>query len=160
MGDDAARLLTWRPAIASGAGAANPTSLLVSQSTAFSILGHSCGGIQEQAFATGFDSSSGYPVGDVYLQTRCGGSGRGGGYKTTTYSAWTAVTWDWAGTATSTTRLASAPAVSPTFSAFDAHGDQVYNVLNAVNVQPSSCTVDEETIIRSPAGRRQPQRSG
>jgi hypothetical protein len=132
-------------ALASGAGAANPTSLLVSQSTAFSILGHSCGGIQEQAFATGFDSSSGYPVGDVYLQTRCGGSGRGGGYKTTTYSAWTAVTWDWTGNATSTTRLASAPAVSPTFSAFDAHGDQVYNALTAVNVQPSSCTVSNTT---------------
>ena len=32
--------------------------------------------------------SGGLPTGDVYMQTRCGGSGRGGGYKTTTYSAW------------------------------------------------------------------------
>src|SRR6266404_925890 len=77
--------------------AAAPVSLLVPQATAFSILGHSCGGIQEQAFATGFDSTTGYPTGDVYLQTRCGGSGRGGGYHITTYSAWIGVTWDYTG---------------------------------------------------------------
>src|SRR5262245_35275386 len=47
----------------------SPISLLVPQSTAFSILGHSCGGIQEQSFATGFDPVSGYPIGDVYMQT-------------------------------------------------------------------------------------------
>jgi hypothetical protein len=114
--------------LVASAGAANPTSLLVSQSAAFSILGHSCGGIQEQAYATGFDTASGYPVGDVYLSTRCGGSGRGGGYHTTTYSAWVAVTWDWSGTALSTTKLSTAPSVDPNFSAFDSHGDQVYNV--------------------------------
>ena len=32
---------------------------------AFSILGHSCGGIQEQAFTTGFDVASGYPTGSA-----------------------------------------------------------------------------------------------
>ena len=128
--------------LAAAAGAANPTSLLLPQSTAFSILGVSCGGIQEQAFATGFDAASGYPIGDVYLQTRCGGSGRGGGYKVTTYSAWVAVTWDFAGAVRSYTRLTAAPAgLSPTFSAFDAHGDQVYNVLTAINVLPANCTV-------------------
>ncbi len=74
-----------------------PISLLVPQSTAFSVLGHSCGGIQEQAFATGFDAMSGYPTGDVHLSTRCGGSGRGGGYHTTTYSAWVGATWDLTG---------------------------------------------------------------
>src|SRR5262249_40354556 len=99
----------------SGAVAA-PTSLLLPQGTAFSILGHSCGGIQEQAFATGFDAS-GYPVGDVYLQTRCGGSGRGGGYHTTTYSAWASVSWDFSGGIRSSARLSSPPAVSATFSA-------------------------------------------
>ena len=69
-------------------------SLLVPQSTAFSVLGHSCGGIQEEAFATGFDTTSGFPTGDVYLSTRCGGSGRGGGYHTTTYSAWVGAAWE------------------------------------------------------------------
>src|SRR6476661_2562757 len=106
---------------------ASTTSLLVPQSTAFSVLGHSCGGIQEQAFATGFDAATGYPTGDVYLSTRCGGSGRGGGYHTTTYSAWVSATWDFTGALLSHAVLAGAPTVDPTFSAFDAFGNEVYN---------------------------------
>src|SRR5262249_50859431 len=109
------------------AALAAPVSLLLPQSLAFTILGHSCGGIQEQAYATGFDPASGYPTGDVYLSTRCGSSGRGGGYHTTTSSAWVGVTWDFAGNVLSWSRLATAPAVNPTFSATDANGDQVYN---------------------------------
>jgi len=132
-------------AVGAMGAAAAPLSLLLPQSTAFSILGHSCGGIQEQAFATGFDPTSGYPTGDVYLQTRCGGSGRGGGYHTTTYSAWVGATWDFAGGVRSSARLSAAPAVSPTFSAMDANGDSVYNVLTAVNVLPSSCVVGNTT---------------
>jgi hypothetical protein len=120
------------------------TSLLLPQGTAFSMLGHSCGGIQEQAFATGFDAS-GYPTGDVYMQTRCGGSGRGGGYHVTVYSAWASATWDFAGGVRSSAKLAAAPSVSPTFSATDANGDQLYNTLHAVNVQPSACTVGNTT---------------
>lgn len=42
------------------------------------MLGHSCGGIQERAYATGFDGATGAPLGDVYMSTRCGGSGRAG----------------------------------------------------------------------------------
>jgi hypothetical protein len=132
--------------LAAAADAANPTSLLLPQSTAFSILGRSCGGIQEQAFTTGFDSVSGQPIGDVYLQTRCGGSGRGGGYHTTTYSAWVAVTWNFAGAAVSSARLSAAPAgLNPSFSTTDAHGDHVYNSLSAVNVLPANCTVGNTT---------------
>jgi hypothetical protein len=127
------------------AAGATSVSLGLSQATAFSFLGHSCGGIREQAFATGFDPTSGYPVGDVYLQTRCGGSGRGGGYRTTTYSAWVAVTWDFRGAPASTIRVASAPTVSPTFSAFDSRGDRVHNVLTATNVLPANCTVATTT---------------
>lgn len=128
------------------ASAATPTSLLLSQSAAFSILGHSCGGVQEQAFATGFDLASGYPNGDVYLQTRCGGSGRGGGYKTTTYSAWVGVGWNWFGQTRTATRLAGAPGgLSAGFSAEDAYGDSLYNTLSAVNVSPESCAVGNTT---------------
>lgn len=123
---------------------ASATSLLVPQSTAFSVLGHSCGGIQEQALATGFDPTSGYPIGDVYLQTRCGGSGRGGGYHTTTYSAWVGVTWDYTGAVVSSQVLAGAPTnVDPNFSAFDSFGNEVYNQLTAVNVLPANCTVGD-----------------
>ena len=114
-------------AVGATTAAAASVSLLLPQSTAFSYLGHSCGGIQEQAFATGFDPAGGDPVGDVYIQTRCGGSGRGGGYHTTIYSAWIAATWDFTGALVGSARLASAPTVSGTFSATDANGDEVYN---------------------------------
>ncbi len=63
---------------------------------AFARLGRSCGGIQQQIFGEGFDSNSNV-TGYVFAQTRCGGSGRGGGYHTTTYSTWVAVTWDLSG---------------------------------------------------------------
>ena len=102
-------------------------SLLLPQGAAFSVLGHSCGGIQEQAFATGFDSTTGYPTGNVYLSTRCGGSGRGGGYHITTYSAWVDATWDFTGALISYVRLSGAPSVDPTFTAFDQFGNEVYN---------------------------------
>jgi hypothetical protein len=111
------------------AEAATPIQLVLSQSAAFSILGHSCGGIQEQAFATGFDRTTGDPLGDVYMKTSCGGSGRGGGYHSTTYSAWASVNWSFSGGVVSYATT-SAVTVSPTFSAFDAHGDKVYNQNN------------------------------
>jgi hypothetical protein len=63
---------------------------------AFTRLGHSCGGIAQQIFGLGFDASDNVTGYDFAL-TRCGGSGRGGGYHTTTYSTWVAVTWDLAG---------------------------------------------------------------
>src|SRR4030081_3259702 len=60
---------------------------------AFARLGRSCGGIKQQIFGEGFDAS-GNVTGYVFAVTRCGGSGKGGGYRTTTYSAWVAVTGD------------------------------------------------------------------
>lgn len=133
----------WTPGADAGA-APSAVSLLLPSSTAFSMLGHSCGGIQEQAFATGF-GSDGYPTGAVYLQTRCGGSGRGGGYHVTTYSAWVTVTWDFAGGTRTAAKLATAPAVSATFTATDARGDLLYNALTAVNVTPANCSVGNTT---------------
>jgi hypothetical protein len=146
----AATMIAFLSVLVSGAsnaaGATAAVSLLVPSSTAFSMLGRSCGGIQQQAFATGFADTDGYPTGAVYLQTRCGGSGRGGGYRVTTYSAWSAVTWGFDGIVRAATRLPMAPAgVSPTFAAADAHGDSVYNALTAVNVQPANCSVGNTT---------------
>lgn len=114
-------------ALAPAAGAATPMALTLDQSAAFALLGHSCGGIQEQVYATGF-APDGYPTGEVYMQTSCGGSGRGGGYKSTTYSAWASVTWDWFGDTRTYARLEGAGAGSTTFSAEDGHGDRIYNV--------------------------------
>lgn len=117
---------------ATGASTVNAAavSLALPQSTAFAILGRSCGGIQEKAYVTGFAPKTGYPTGYVYIQTRCGGSGRGGGYQTTTYSAWVSVTWDFAGNIVSATKSATAPAVNLTFSITDTYGDQIYNLNN------------------------------
>lgn len=112
---------------AAGAGASTTTQLVLSQGAAFSILGHSCGGIQEKVYATGF-GADGYPNGDVYMQTRCGGSGRGGGYKTTTYAAWATVTWDWFGDTRAFAKLEGAAEEDTSFSAEDGHGDRIYNV--------------------------------
>jgi hypothetical protein len=64
----------------------------------------------------------------VYVQTRCGGSGRGGGYHSTTYSAWVAVTWDFTGAVVSSAALAAAPTVNATFTATDAYGDSLDNI--------------------------------
>ncbi|MBI3869794.1 MAG: fibronectin type III domain-containing protein [Verrucomicrobia bacterium] len=100
-----------------------PTQLRLPQSTAFAILGHSCGGIQETVSA-GFDVTSGYPSGVVSLSTRCGGSGRGGGYHTTTHTATAVVVWDFAGNVISATPMIDA--VNPTGGS-DAFGDLIYN---------------------------------
>jgi len=67
----------------------------------------------------------------VYLSTRCGGSGRGGGNHTTTYSASVGATWDLTGPLVSYVVLSAAPAVDPTFSAFDQFGNEVYNQSNS-----------------------------
>ncbi len=109
------------------AGAAStPVALDLDQSQAFSILGHSCGGIQETVYANGFDPTSGFPTGVVDLKTSCGGSGRGGGYHSTTYTASVDVMWDWTATVVSTAVPATGAAV-PGFSATDANGNQVYD---------------------------------
>jgi hypothetical protein len=128
-----------------GSAAAAPIPLTVSQAIAFSVVGRSCGGIQEQSVATGFDATSGFATADVYLQTRCGGSGRGGGYHVTTYSAWITATWDFTGAVVAWS-VGSAPAsIDPSFSATDASGNQLYEVVNAINVQPSACAVGNTT---------------
>jgi len=105
------------------ASASSPIRLVLSQGAAFSVLGHSCGGIQEEVAVTGF-APNGYPAGIAYLKTRCGGSGRGGGYKTTTYTGTATVVWDWFG---ETRSFASgAGEGSPVAEATDGHGDRIY----------------------------------
>jgi Fibronectin type III domain len=132
-------------------GTSTPAAALVlSQSAAFSILGHSCGGIQEKAYATGFDPVSGLPTGDVYVQTRCGGSGRGGGYHTTTYSAWVGVTWDFTGTVVSSATLAAAPTVDTAFTATDAYGDSLDNISAAAYlVVPVPSAPTDVAVVQS-----------
>ena len=129
-GDGTVKEVTITNAIPAGKGfyrllIQRPAGLLLSQSTAFSILGYWCGGIQEKAYVTGFDPTSGYPTGDVYLSTTCNGSGRGG--RSIPHTAWAAVTWDLAGNVVSATLLTNGAAVNPAFIATDAYGDVIYN---------------------------------
>ncbi len=124
--------------LAAASEAAGTVQLTLDQSAAFSILGHSCGGIQEQVYATGF-ASDGYPTGDVYMSTSCGGSGRGGGYKSTKYAAWATVEWDWFGATRAYAKLTgTAEGISTTFSAEDSHGDRIYNVGTSAYLEASS----------------------
>jgi hypothetical protein len=88
------------------------------QNTAFSILGVSCGGIQEQVTATGFDPATGDPQGNLELKTSCGGSGKDGGGHTTTYTATEFVTWNFDGTIASYVASGTGSGVFT-----DAHGD-------------------------------------
>jgi hypothetical protein len=102
-----------------------PANLLLPQSMAFDVLGHSCGGIKEQAYVTGFDPTSGYPTGDVDLSTTCSSGGRGS--RPATFTASAAVTWDFAGNVVSATTLSNAATVDPTFTDTDVYSDIIYN---------------------------------
>ena len=101
-----------------------PVALSLSQGQAFAILGRSCGGIQETVTANGFDPATAYPTGVVQMKTSCGGSGRGGGYHTTTYTATADVTWDFTAAVVSTAVPASGTVTGPSFSAVDASGQR------------------------------------
>lgn len=125
----------------------NPTHLLLPQSDAFAILGHSCGGIGEHQFVTGFDPSTGYPIGAVFLTTTCSSGGIGGNH--VTYTAWAAVTWDFAGNVISSTAT-TAPSVDPTFHATDVYGDTIYNASNsAYLVVPYPATPTGVSVVQS-----------
>ena len=136
--------MSW---VGSAAAVTSPIQLLVPQGTAFSVLGYDCGGIGENAYATGFDTTidpaAGYPTGDVLLTTTCNGSGRGGG--SITHTAWTSDTWDLTGALLSYSVLSGAPAVDPNFTATDPPtSNQVYNTTNfkctsQVGAVPSAC---------------------
>jgi hypothetical protein len=110
-------------AIAAGTASAAPIELTMSQGAAFSVLGHSCGGIQEKVYETGF-APDGYPQGNAYLETRCGGSGRGGGGHTTTYTGSASVVWTWLGETWKWGALSAGTEGAP---AEDSHGDKLYN---------------------------------
>ncbi len=138
-------------AFAATAEAATTESLALAQGPAFAILGHSCGGIQEKPYATGWNPRTGAPVGDVFLSTRCGGSGRGGGGGTTTYTAWAAVTWRFNGSTLSYSKLSAAPAVNPTLSIHDGHGDQLYNAAVGGVVGGSQVYTQAYLVVLAPA---------
>jgi hypothetical protein len=123
---------------ATSVAGAETRTLTLGQGAAFAILGHSCGGIQEKVYATGF-AADGYPTGAAELSTSCGGSGRDGGGKTTKYTAWASVEWDWFGDTRSYGKLPGPPeGISTSFSAEDVHGDHLFNVGTVVHLETTS----------------------
>lgn len=105
---------------ASAAQASAPINLVLPQSSAFAILGHSCGGIQEQSVPTGFDAS-GYPTGVVSLKTTCSSGGRGS--HPIVYTGSASVIWNFGGNVNSYTSPAGAP--GPNSPSSDSNGDQL-----------------------------------
>jgi len=125
-----------------------PAHLLVPQSLAFAILGYWCGGIQEKAYVTGFDPSTGYPTGDVHLSTSCS-TGRAGS-PPSIHTAWAAVTWDLAGNVVSSARLSNAPTVITNFTATDVYGDIIFNAGGAAYLAvPTPAAPTSVTAVQS-----------
>lgn len=132
-GDGTVIAITLTNALAAGQGfyrllIQSPTRLVLSQGAAFAILGHSCGGIREHVYVTGFDPATGNPVGEVYLSTSCS---TGHGSPPANYAAWAAVTWDFAGNDISSAALTNAATINTNFIASDEFGDTIFNAAAA-----------------------------
>ena len=124
--------------LGAAAGVASATTppvieLAMPQGAAFGIIGHSCGGIQEDVYLTGFDPATGFPQGVVDVHTSCGGSGKGGGGGSTTYRGSANVTWDFTGVMYAESVPATWTYGPPPFSATDANGNQIYDQANALS---------------------------
>jgi hypothetical protein len=62
--------------------------------TPYQVEGRLCGSGWESYSVTGFDASTSTYTGRVFAYTRCGGSGRGGGYSVTYYVGCASAVWD------------------------------------------------------------------
>jgi hypothetical protein len=121
-------------AVGVASATAAPLRLYLSESGAFAVLGHWCGGISQKVYATGFDAK-GFPTGAELLSTSCGGSGRDGGGHSTTYTAWASSEWNWSGQTRKFAASSTPEGISEAFSAEDAHGDHLYNVGTAAYLE-------------------------
>ena len=107
-----------------GVAASAATVTLVPQPD-YPYLGVACGGVLISTYVTGFDVN-GNIRGEVYAWTRCGGSGRGGGYQETTYDSWHSILWDIEGAVIETLPY-DGIVPDPDFSATDANGNTIHN---------------------------------
>ncbi len=135
-GDGTVKAVTITNAILSGKGfyrllIQKPGNLLLSQSMAFAMLGYWCGGIQEQVHVTGFDPTSGYPMGVVYLRTSCSACKD---CPPDVHTNWATATWDFGGNVVSASALSNTPAFDTNFLATDAYSDTIYNAGNAAHL--------------------------
>jgi hypothetical protein len=123
-----------------------PTQLLLSQSTAFAILGYDCGSISEQVYLTGFDTNTGYPTGNVELKTICSC----GKDCSSPHTASATVTWDLTGNVISATTPATGAPANPAFIATDGFKDIFYNAgANAYLIVPVPAAPTGVTAVQS-----------
>jgi hypothetical protein len=107
--------------------AASAETITLNPQPDYPYVGVSCGGIHTSTFVTGFDAN-GNIRGEVYAWTRCGGSGRGGGYQVTNYDSWHSILWDLQGAVLETLPY-DGVAPDETFSQTDANGNTIHDVL-------------------------------
>ena len=62
--------------------------------TTYQVAGRLCGNGYESYSVSGFDANTSTYTGHVFAYTRCGGSGRGGGYSFTYYAGCASTVWD------------------------------------------------------------------
>jgi len=117
--------------ILANTASAGTLRLYMGEGPAFATLGHWCGGIKQAVYVTGF-STHGYPTGNAHLETTCGGSGRGGGGHSTTYTATASVEWTWFGETRSYGPMTGTLEAKP---AEDGFGDKLYNVGTAAYLE-------------------------
>ncbi|WP_233805446.1 hypothetical protein [Paraburkholderia sp. HP33-1] len=100
------------------------------------LLGVSCGGVHVASYVTGFDKN-GYIRGEIYAWTRCGGSGRGGGYHSQAYQAWYTIVWD----LHRNYKLLPYDNLVPDreFTATDAHGNSILDTCSGTTFGQPAC---------------------
>ncbi len=114
------------------------------------LLGESCGGVHVSSFVTGFDAN-GNITGEVYAWTKCGGSGKGGGYQTHTYQSWNSILWDLY------TNYKIVPydnlLPDPMFAAVDQWGNGILNYCSGTTNGQPAC-VAEANVVYIPPGTK------
>ena len=138
-----------------GGSAAQSDTLTLASPSPYAVIGRQCGTGTTASTAIGFTPDGYYLTGLTSVSTRCGGSGRGGGYHTTTYSGCGISRWDLVGRLIDITSVAcSAPDASAVFTS-DGYSEgtasaRVYLV--RPDVLPSYAWT-EQPAIGAPAGQ-------
>lgn len=122
------------PVGVAGAVTPAPIQLLIPAGTAYGLLGHACTPVQEVVTAEGFDPASGFPSANVEMATTCSGSGKGGGGHHT-YTAFSGAVWDDSGHLVALQTVPANPGAGPTFTAFDASGNEEYQSGSTTDLQ-------------------------
>jgi len=134
-------------------GAANAATILPIPVGYPTLLGASCGGVHVSTYVTGFDVN-GNIAGEVYAWTRCGGSGRGGGYKSHTYSSWHSILWDFYGNFVLLPYDGTVP--DPLFTATDAYGNTISDTplasVDVVQIPPTAPNLNPPVTVPDVTG--------